>query len=95
MPHGYTATPFTTGGDEPANLVEVDLGPDGWVILTATDHQRIAASAASPAAYRALMLDARIANAEEWRRNRGPDSALGRGIEEGTPPPPDHSSDPS
>lgn len=78
----------------PDGVVEVDLGADGKVIVEAYRHGEVLRVAKNAADYREKILGIKQASAEDWAKNRGPDSELGRNMESGTSTT-DHSSEPS
>ena len=64
-------------------VVSDDTNPNVDVILKAGQWQEIERLAESEQRHR--LREFLAANGEEWARERGPDSPLGRGMEAGTP----------
>lgn len=91
MAFGLRTDFFTTAGDDPQEMVTVHL-QDGVVVLTRAAYDDAAASSRDKAAFEKAVRRAMLGKKDEWQRERGPDSELGKNIEAGTPPA-DHSSD--
>ena len=73
-------------------IMQVDL-EDSQIILNEPVFDDIIQIAQSKEEFRALVLQGKDKTHEDWQRERGPDSALGRNMEAGTPTT-DHSSEP-
>lgn len=70
-------------------MVEVEL-PEGKFQLPSEVHQKIAHQAQDDDDYRSRIITWNAESGADWVANRGPDSPLGRGIEQGGPQPTSH-----
>lgn len=82
MAFGLRTDFFQTGGEE---MVTVHLA-DGVVVLTRAAYDDAAASSQDRAAFEKAVRRAMLGKKDEWERQRGPESDLGKNIEAGTPP---------
>lgn len=81
----YTTEDFTTRGSEPQDMVAVHL-PDGVYVLTKAAFDDVVESARDAASFEDGVRRVHIGKKDEWTRERGPDSPLGRGMEAGQAP---------
>lgn len=93
--YGYDVQDIEPMGTETFQpSVSVNLGgDDGKIVLTKTEHEGVLAGVDNAVDYRTVVLRLKDQAKQEWLRDSGPDSELGRNMEAGTPTA-DHSSEP-